>query len=208
MTKIVFIGPQASGKGTQAKILSQNLNIPHISMGDLLREIEGELKEQTHKLMNQGKMIPDDLTLKIIKERIEKPDCNNGFILDGFPRNINQANLLKNILKIDKIIEITLSDEEAIKRISGRVTCKDCKEGFNTLTAPKPKKENICDICEGELIKRADDNEEAVKKRLEIYHKDTEPILTEYNNQGIDILKINGEQTIEKISQDIKEKVN
>jgi adenylate kinase len=203
--KIIFIGPQGSGKGTQAKILSKDLNILHISTGDLLRGAEGDLKQELNDYMNQGKLVPDELIVKILKKRINQPDAQNGFILDGFPRNISQNQLLEGITEIDKVLEITLSDEEAIKRISGRISCKECGEGYNTLTAPKPQQENKCDKCQGELTKRTDDTEEAVKKRLEIYHTETEPILEEYKE---DAIKVNGEQTIEKIAQDIKEKLD
>ncbi len=198
--KLIFIGPQGSGKGTQAKILSEKLNIPHISTGDLLRDAQEELKEKLHEYMNSGQLVPDELIAKILKKRLEEQDTKEGFILDGFPRNINQTELLKPITEIDKVIEITLSDEEAVKRISGRITCKECKAGYNTLTAPKPQQPNICDKCQGKLIRRNDDTEEAVKKRLEIYHQETEPILEEYKEQS---LKINGEQAIEKIAENI-----
>ena len=180
--KIIFIGPQGSGKGTQAKILSEKLNIPHISTGDLFRALDGELKQEVDTIINQGNLVPDELTIKILKERLEKPDAQQGFILDGFPRNLNQAKLLETITQTDKIIEITLHDEEAIKRISGRINCKECGAIFNKFTNP-PKQENTCDNCQGELTQRADDTEEAVKKRLTTYHNKTEPILDYYGKE-------------------------
>ncbi|MDD5193031.1 MAG: nucleoside monophosphate kinase [Candidatus Nanoarchaeia archaeon] len=198
--KLIFIGPQGSGKGTQAEIISEELGIPHISTGDLFREAEGEVKGQVDLYMQSGKLVPDELTLKILKQRISQPDCKKGFILDGFPRNINQVNLLKTITEIDKVIEITLSDFEALKRLEGRVSCEKCKEGYNLFTEPKPKNPLHCDLCGGRLVRRDDDNEQAIKKRLEIYHKETEPILNEYKDI---LIKINGEQNIEKITQDI-----
>lgn len=198
------MGPQGCGKGTQAKILSKRLGICHISTGDLLRNAEGDLKKELDEYMNSGKLVPDELIVKILKERIQEADCNEGFILDGFPRNLNQANLLKNIVDIDKIVEIGLSDEEAVKRISGRVNCKMCGESYNTLTDAHPKIEGKCDSCGGELFRRADDSEEAVKKRLEIYHSETEPILDLYKDE---VVRINGEQSIDSIAKEIEEKV-
>lgn len=199
MVKIIFIGPQGSGKGTQAKIISEELNIPHISTGDLFRNMEGKLKEEVDSIINQGQLVPDELTVKILKERISKSDCKDGFILDGYPRNLNQAKLLDSITKIDKVIEIDINDELAIERISSRLSCKKCGAVFNTITNP-PKKQNICDKCQTELYRRADDNPEAIRKRLETYHKETEPILKKYKNV---LVKIDGAQEIDKISEEI-----
>jgi adenylate kinase len=196
--KIVFIGAQGSGKGTQAKIISEKLKIPHISTGDLLREATGELKKQANSYMNSGKLVPDELILKLLKERLAKEDTKKGFILDGFPRNLEQAKKLDKITKIDKVIEIFIPDDEAIKRISGRVSCEVCKAGFNLLTSPQPKKPWVCDFCGGKLVAREDDNPKAVKKRLEIYHKETEPILKYYNS-----IKVNGQAGINEIAEEI-----
>jgi adenylate kinase len=198
--KLLFIGPQGSGKGTQAAIISKHLGIAHISTGDIFRSLTGKLKEHVDSIINKGNLVPDELTVKILKERISKPDCNNGFILDGFPRNLNQANLLEDITKINKVIEIEISDKESIKRLSGRVSCEKCKEGYNLITEPKPKNPNFCDKCIGRLIQRADDNTEAIKKRLHTYHQETEPILEKYKHITI---KINGEQNIEEITEEI-----
>jgi adenylate kinase len=203
MTNIIFIGPQGSGKGTQAKILAEKLNIPHISTGDLFRGLtKGPLKEEVDANINQGKLVPDELTVKILKQRISNPDCKKGFILDGFPRNLDQAKLLDNIAKIDKVIEINISDKLAIERISSRISCKKCGAVYNTITNP-PNKENICDQCQNELYRRADDNPEAIKKRLETYHKETKPILKKY--QSI-LDSIDGNQEINKIAEQILEK--
>lgn len=188
---LIFVGPQGSGKGTQAKIISEKLNLDHISTGDLLRNIEGDIKKKVDKYVNKGLLIPDDLMLEILKKQLSE-----NFILDGFPRNLKQAEMLSSIIDIDKVVEIFISDKEAIKRLSGRRTCKKCGAIYNIYTNP-PKKD-VCDKCGGELIKRKDDNEEAIKKRLEIYHSETEPILEKYP-----VLKINGEQEIEKVTKDI-----
>ncbi len=199
MVKIIFIGPQGSGKGTQAKIISEELKIPHISTGDLFRAIEGKLKEEVDSYVNKGTLVPDELTVKILKERISKPDCKEGFILDGFPRNLNQAKLLEKITKIDKVIEIDITDDLSIERISSRISCKKCGIIYNTITNP-PRRKDICDRCGGELYRRSDDNPDAIKKRLQIYHKETKPILEMYKDR---LVKIDGDQEIDKISMDI-----
>lgn len=194
---LIFVGPQGSGKGTQAKIIAEKLKIAHISTGDLLRSLSGKLKEEADSYMFQGKLVPDEFIMKILKERLQQKDCQHGFILDGFPRNIKQAHALDSITKIDKVIEIHISDKEAIKRVSSRISCKNCGSVFNELTNP-PKKQGICDKCHSPIIKRADDSEEALKKRLETYHNDTKPILAHYKS-----IKINGEQEISKVTDDI-----
>jgi adenylate kinase len=202
--KLIIFGPQGSGKGTQAKVLSERLKIPHISTGDIFRGLTGELKKKVDALINEGNLVPDKLTLEILKKRISKEDCKNGFILDGFPRNLNQAKELGKISKIDKVIEISIPDEESIKRIAGRRICINCKGSFNVLTAPRPKVENVCDFCGGNLVARADDNEESVKKRLQTYHGETEPVLRFY---GAKVSRIDGIGEIEEISRRIAEKI-
>lgn len=200
---IIFIGPQGSGKGTLAKIISGKLKIPHISTGELFRNIQGRLKQEIDSYINKGLLVPDELTIKLLKERIKKADCKNGFILDGFPRNLAQAKILKTITKIDEAIEIYISDSLAIKRILNRISCKKCGAVYNTITNP-PKKQNICDKCEGELYIRKDDNPEEIKKRLDTYHKETEPILKEYKDI---LIRVDGDQEINKIADEILEKV-
>jgi len=204
--KLILTGPQGCGKGTQAKFISQNHNIPHICTGDLFRELTGDLKQEVDEIMNKGNLVPDELTLKILKQRLEKPDAKNGFILDGYPRNLNQTKLLETITNINKIIEITLSDQEAIKRLSSRLSCPKCKAVFNTITNP-PKQENICDNCQTTLFQRNDDKPEAIQKRLNIYKEQTEPIIQYYKDKNINVLTINGEQSIEDIKSEIEEKL-
>jgi adenylate kinase len=196
--KLIFIGVQASGKGTQAKIVSKKLGLSHISTGDLLRNVTGDLKKEVEAVMASGALVSDELIVKILEERLGQPDCQNGFILDGFPRNLKQAEMLEAITKIDKIIEIEISDEEAVNRISGRRNCSKCGRIYNANTSPKPKEEGVCDNCGENLFQREDDSEEAAIKRIHIYHSETEPILKKYPS-----VKINGEQPIEKVSEDI-----
>ena len=200
--KLLFIGMQGSGKGTQAQIISQSLKIPHISTGDLLRNVTGELKKEVDSYIAIGKLVPDELIIRTLKERISKEDCKNGFILDGFPRNIEQAKALDKITNIDEIIEISISDDEAIKRISSRISCKNCGSVYNLITNP-PKISNKCDKCSSELVQRADDTFNAIKKRLEIYHNETKPILQHYKS-----IKVNGLQSIDKVFNDIKIALN
>jgi len=198
--KLVFVGPQGSGKGTQAKRIATKLGLCHISTGDLLREVVGDLKVEVDRFMKEGKLVPDELIIRILKKKLESEECKKGFILDGFPRNLAQAEELEKIVDIDKVIEISISDEESVKRISGRRNCVKCGAIYNINTSPRPKVEGVCDECGGKLFQRKDDNEEALKKRLRVYHEETESILKMYT-----FMRIDGEQSIEKVESDIIE---
>ena len=195
--KLIFIGPQGSGKGTQAKIISKRLGIPHISTGDLLRSATGKLREEIDSYIVKGNLLPDRNMLEVLREKLEQESCEKGFILDGFPRNLEQAEMLDDIVAIDKVIEIYISDDEAIMRLSGRVSCSECGRGYNLVTMP-PKDGEKCDECGGKLVQRDDDKEKAIRKRLEIYHRETEPMLKYYN-----AVRINGEQEIEWVTKEI-----
>jgi len=195
--KLLLVGPQGSGKGTQAKLLAGKLETPHISTGDICRNQTAEKLAEIKSYIDKGSLYPDEKMLELLKERLERDDCERGFILDGFPRNLKQAEMLDAITEIDKVIEINISDEEAVKRLGGRVACEKCGRGFNTVTIP-PKEEGKCDKCGGKLVQRADDTEDAIRKRLGIYHGETEPMLEKY-----DSIKINGEQSIENVREDI-----
>lgn len=199
---ILFVGIQGSGKGTQAKIIAEKTGLVHISTGDLFRSLTGELKQKVDEVINGGNLVSNELTLEILKQRIEKPDCKKGIILDGFPRNLDQAKDLDKEFNVAQVIEIAISDEEALKRLSGRVSCPTCKRGYNLYTEPKPKNNDFCDDCNEKLVQRADDNEEAIKKRIQTYHKETKPILEHYQNK---LIKINGEQDIDSITKEILE---
>ncbi|MFH1500980.1 MAG: nucleoside monophosphate kinase [archaeon] len=195
--KLVFVGPQASGKGTQGKIIASKLKIPHISSGDLLRNATGELKEKIEEYTSKGMLAPSEIVLELIQRRINQKDCKEGFILDGFPRNLEQVKELEKITSIDKVIEISISDDEAVRRLTSRVTCELCAAVFNEITNP-PKVKGKCDFCGGRLVRRTDDNEAPIRQRLKVYHEQTEPILSEY-----DSIKINGQQSIEKVTEDV-----
>jgi len=196
---LIFIGPQASGKGTQAKVIASRYKLCHVSTGDLLRNATGEAKAQIDALLKGGNLVPDEVVVSLLKERMTKTDCANGVILDGFPRTLEQAKTLDSFCKIDKVVEISLSDEEAVKRLETRRSCVKCGAVFNTITNP-PKKEGVCDNCNSEIVKRADDEEKAIRKRLETYHKLTSPVLEYYKNK---LVTIDGEQAIAKVSEDV-----
>ena len=195
--RLAFFGPQGSGKGTQAKILSKILGICHISTGDLLRGTTGDLKKEVDSLINRGNLVPDKLILGILKEKINRSECRKGYILDGYPRNLNQVDDLEKVTGIDYVFEISISDGEAVRRVLGRLNCDGCGTLYNAITN-KPKQNNLCDFCGGNLKKRKDDTEEAIRKRLEIYHRETEPVLARYNSY-----RINGEQSISEVTRDI-----
>lgn len=196
--KLVFIGKPGSGKGTQAKIISKELNLAHISTGDLVRNVKGELEELIHSYIDKGNFVPDDLMIRMLKERIQEEDCKNGFILDGFPRTLVQARELEKEIKIDNFVNIYISDEEAVNRMSGRKTCRECGELYNFNTKYVPKNEKECDKCGGELYEREDQKEEIIGKRIQVHHAEVEPIINKYNP-----IKVDGTKSIEEVTEDI-----
>ena len=183
----IFLGMPGAGKGTQAKIMSKKHQIPHISTGDLLRNaVSGktELGIKAKKYMDEGILVPDELVVSLVEERLEKPDCAKGFILDGFPRNIEQAKVLEKMLdkiekKLDTVFFFSLTEEEVIKRLTARRICSKCGAVYNMNSNP-PKIDSICDICGGKLIIRDDDKEDVIRKRLATYKTDTEPLINYY----------------------------
>ncbi len=184
---IILLGPPGVGKGTYAEELSNRLEIPHISTGELLREITKQDTEQGKKIkeiIDKGNLVPDELTTDILKKRLKKDDCKNGFILDGYPRTTPQAGALKKIAKIDKVIDYVAIDKTILERLSGRLTCKKCGAIFHVKNIP-PKKEGICDKCGGELYTREDQTEEAIKKRLNVYREQTEPLIEYYQKENL-----------------------
>lgn len=192
------MGPPGAGKGTQGEILSERYGIITISTGVMLRTA---IKEQTEvgkiaeKFINDGKLVPDDVIVSIVKERLQKSDCANGFILDGFPRTIAQAEALtESGVKIDKVLLLQVHDEVLIERLSSRRECSKCGTPYNIITN-RPETDGICDKCGGELIQRDDDTPETIKQRLQIYHKQTEPIKAYYEKLGI-LVVANGEDDL------------
>lgn len=188
----ILLGPPGSGKGTQAKRLIEKYDIPQISTGDLLREAVKngtELGKEAKQFMDAGKLVPDEVVIGMVKERLQKDDAQKGFILDGFPRTVPQAEELDKVLegmgkKIDKVINIEVPDEEVVERLSGRRTCKDCGAMYHVKFSP-PKEEGKCDKCGGELYQRDDDNPETIKSRLQVYHEQTAPLKDYYGKQGL-----------------------
>ncbi len=202
---IVFLGPPGAGKGTQAKRIAEKYGIPQISTGDMFREhlSKGtELGKKAKEYMDKGALVPDEIVLGMVEERLKQPDCEKGFILDGFPRTVPQAEALDKLLeklgkKIDYAILIDVPDEELVKRLTGRRTCKKCGMMYHVMFKP-PKEEGKCDVCGGELYQRADDNEETVRNRLKVYHEQTEPIISYYEKKGV-LHRIDGMGSIEEI---------
>ncbi len=207
--QIVLFGPPGAGKGTQAKFISEEFNVPHISTGDILRENvrEGtELGKKAKSYMDKGELVPDALLIDLIKDRLQKPDTRRGFMLDGFPRTLKQAEALDGILddinkNLNAIVNIDVGAGELIKRLSGRVTCKACQATYNVRSNP-PRVEGICDRCGGELYQRADDAETAIKNRIDVYTKQTQPLIDYYRKKGL-LVDVDGEREIDEVLSDI-----
>lgn len=191
--RIVLVGPPGAGKGTQAHVLAKTLSIPHISTGDLFRANISQgtpLGLEAKAYMDAGRLVPDEVTIGMAKDRMSQPDAANGFLLDGFPRNLGQAKALDEILAefgiaLDGVLDLEVPEDEVVKRIAGRRVCRvNGGHVFHVVYSP-PKTEGVCDECGGELYQRSDDTEEKVRTRLEVYHTETEPIIEYYNQQGL-----------------------
>ena len=204
--RLVLLGPPGVGKGTQANLLSDKFRIPKISTGDILRkaiEDNSPLGQIAKKTIGQGKLVADDVVIGIIEERLKKEDCKKGFILDGFPRTVPQADALSQITSIDHVISIEVRSSEIVKRLEGRRTCKRCQKMFHLEFQP-PKKEGICDDCQGELIHRKDDGRATIEKRLKEYQEQTAPLLEYYTEN---IRSIDGMGEIQEIFFRILKKI-
>lgn len=202
---VILLGAPGAGKGTQAEIISAKLGIPTISTGNILREaVKNGTKVglEAKSYMDAGKLVPDDVIVDIVKERVAQDDCKNGFILDGMPRTIPQAEaLVSHGVPIDKAISIEIADEVIEGRMTGRRVCHDCGASYHVVANP-PKTEGVCDACGGELIVRKDDAPETVKHRLEVFHAETEPLKAFYEKKGI-LTEVEGNQPIENATKDI-----
>ena len=207
--KIIMLGAPGAGKGTQAKQMAAKYEIPHISTGDIFR---ANIKEGTalgmeaKSYMDKGQLVPDELTVKILLDRVSKDDCKNGYVLDGFPRTIPQADVLDKAVselndKIDYAINVDVKDDNIIRRMSGRRACLNCGATYHIVNVP-PKKEGICDTCGSELVIRDDDKEETVKARLLAYHEQTQPLIDYYNNKGI-LKEVDGTKDMNDVFADI-----
>lgn len=204
---LVLMGPPGGGKGTQAKILEERYGLVQLSTGEMLRETVAagtEVGRKVKDIIESGGLVPDDIILKMISDRIEEADCKNGFILDGFPRTVPQAEALDEMLaakgeKIDFAIEIRVPDEYIVERITGRFSCAKCGAGYHD-TFQRPKKEGVCDVCGStEFVRRKDDNEETVKERLASYHAKTAPIIPYYEKKGV-LRVVDGTRSIEEVA--------
>jgi adenylate kinase len=206
---IVLLGPPGAGKGTQAQVISENLKLPHISSGDIFRENlknQSELGKKAEEYMNRGELVPDDLTIAMIKERLSRPDCKAGALLDGFPRTTAQAEALEIMLagfngKVVAVPYINVPEEVLIERLSGRWTCRAQGHIFHEKYNP-PKVTGLCDFDGSELYQRDDDKAETVKRRIRVYLEQTEPLIAFYRQRGV-LLEIDGTKSIEQVSADI-----
>lgn len=203
--KIIMLGAPGAGKGTQAKQIADKYSIPHISTGDIFRaNIKNgtELGKKAKEYMDQGLLVPDELTCDLVMDRIQQDDCKNGFVLDGFPRTIPQAEALDAALtkigqKMDYAIDVDVPDENIVSRMSGRRACLDCGATYHIVSLP-PKTEGKCDRCGADLVLREDDKPETVQKRLTVYHDQTQPLIDYYKNQGI-LKSVDGTQPMEAV---------
>ena len=206
---LLIMGPPGAGKGTQAETLVRKLGITHISTGDMFRTAmkEGtEMGIKAKEYMDKGELVPDFVVVGMVKERLSQKDCSGGFLLDGFPRNVVQAEALDETLKsigsnLDAVINIVVPREKLILRLTGRRICRNCGASYHVLFK-KPRVEGICDICGGEIYQRSDDNETAAKNRLYVYDANTQPLIDYYGKRGL-LRNINGDQEINKVMEDI-----
>jgi adenylate kinase len=200
--KLVFLGPPGAGKGTQASVISQKLNIPHISTGDMFRRA---IREQTptglkaKTFMDAGKLVPDEVVIELVRERLKLEDCSNGFLLDGFPRTVLQAQALETIVGLDAVVDISVADEPLMKRLTGRRVCPKCAGTFHISSL---ENEKVCPNCAAELIHRDDDKPETIANRLKVYHDQTSPLIGFYSEKGL-LKTIDGAQPMEKVTEDI-----
>lgn len=207
--KLLIMGPPGAGKGTQAEVLVKELNITHISTGDMFRAAikEGtEMGKKAKEYMDAGKLVPDEVVVGMVKDRLSQPDCKEGFLLDGFPRTIAQAEALDETLKsvdiqLDGVINVEVPREKLMARLTGRRVCKGCGASYHVIFNP-PKVEGKCNSCEGDLYQRDDDNEATVSNRLDVYENQTQPLIEYYKAQGI-LKNINGDQDINLVLKEI-----
>lgn len=207
--KLLIMGPPGAGKGTQAEVLVKELDITHISTGDMFRaaiKAGTEMGLKAKEYMDQGKLVPDEVVVGMVKERLSQPDCAKGFLLDGFPRTLPQAEALDATFKDlgivpDGVINIDVPREKLMARLTGRRVCKGCGASYHVMFN-QPKVDGVCNSCGGELYQRSDDNEEAVGNRLDVYEQQTQPLIDYYSKQGL-MKNINGDQEISKVLAEV-----
>ncbi len=206
---VVLLGAPGAGKGTQAKVLAEQLALPHIASGDLFREAlakDTRLGRLVRPYVESGQLVPDHITTEMVVERLLQADCARGAILDGYPRTVEQARSLEQALserqlRVDKAVYIAVSDEELMRRLSGRWICRSCQTPYNGVDRP-PKVAGVCDVCGGQLYQRADDQADTVRRRLEVYVQQTAPLIAYYRAKGV-LVEINGQQDVEGVTRDI-----
>lgn len=209
--KIIMLGAPGAGKGTQAKMIAEKYGLPHISTGDIFRaNIKNgtELGKEAKEYMDKGLLVPDELTVRLLLDRVAKDDCQNGYVLDGFPRTIPQAEVLDEELsklgeKVDYAVNVDVPDENIVNRMSGRRACLSCGATYHVVSIP-PKKEGICDVCGSELVLRDDDKPETVQKRLKVYHEQTQPLIDFYEKKGV-LRSVDGTLPMEEVFAAITE---
>jgi adenylate kinase len=205
--RVVLVGPPGAGKGTQAQFIASNLAIPKISTGDIFRynvSVGTELGQQAKAFMDRGDLVPDEVTIAMVSDRLLEDDAQAGFLLDGFPRNVPQAETLRKLLaeweaRLDIVLELVVDDDEVVRRLSGRRTCRRCGRIWHILFEP-PARPGLCDDCGGELFQRDDDREETIRHRLDVYQKQTQPLISFYADEGI-LLGIDATGPVEEITE-------
>ena len=205
--KLILLGPPGAGKGTQAKMLTERFSIPQISTGDILRAAVKEgtpMGLKAKEYMDAGGLVPDEVVVGIVRDRLLAADCDNGFILDGFPRTVAQADALQASLAemdkaLDRVISLEVDAEALVERLTGRRTCKECGRGYHIKFDP-PREENICDACGGRLIQRDDDQEETIRKRLQVYADQTSPLISYYRDADV-LIELDGMQPIPRVQE-------
>ena len=208
--RVAFLGPPGAGKGTQARDLAREWNVPHVATGDMLREAAAAgtpLGREAKGYMDRGALVPDDVIIRMIAERLAKPDARSGFLLDGFPRTIAQAEALERLLKdlgqvLERVVYFDVSEPELLRRLTGRRVCRNCQTAFHLVSAP-PKTAGVCDRCGGELYQRDDDSEATVHNRLGVYARQTAPLLDWYRARGL-LSSVRGEGTISDIRRAVR----
>jgi adenylate kinase len=205
--RIILLGPPGAGKGTHAGTISALKSVPHVASGDLFRkhqQEETELGVLAASFMSKGELVPDEITISMIEQRLGEDDCRQGIILDGFPRTVGQATALDDLFdrlgtKLDLVLYIAVAEGELVKRLGGRITCRNCQTPYNLVSSP-PKIENACDQCNGELYQRTDDTAEAVKQRIQVFTQQTIPLVDYYTSKGL-LTEIDGEQDISEVQK-------
>jgi len=205
--KLILLGPPGAGKGTQAKMLTEQFTIPQISTGDILRAAVKDgtaMGLKAKQYMNAGGLVPDEVVVGIVRDRLQEADCDNGFILDGFPRTVAQADALQSSLQamdkeLDRVVSLAVDAEALVERLTGRRTCKECGRGYHVKFDPS-READVCDTCGGALIQRDDDQEETIRKRLQVYADQTSPLISYYRETGV-LIELDGMQPISQVQE-------